>query len=94
MVKYLQARIETRGNRRTQHREAIMSAQGKDLPSEKELLTIIDKLLAREGDFTTPKSKMVFLNKLHKYQKMLLAIRDGHPEKWPEYEMTPSAQSA
>jgi hypothetical protein len=64
-----------------------MSTLDTNLPSEKELLSIISKLQAREDDFTTPKSKMVFLNKLHKYQKMLLAIRDGHPEKWPEYSM-------
>jgi hypothetical protein len=66
-----------------------MPALDTNLPSEKELVSIISKLQAREHDFTTPKSKMAFLNKLHKYQKMLLAIQDGHPEKWPEYSMPP-----
>jgi len=65
-----------------------------DLPTEKELLTLIAKLRSREGDFTTPKSKMVFLNKLHKYQKMLIATRDGHPERWAEYEMPHAGEAA
>jgi len=65
-----------------------MTKLNQDLPSEKELEVLIDKLRSREGDFTTPKSKMAFLNKLHKYQKMLLATRDGQPERWAEYEMT------
>lgn len=62
-----------------------MSAQDEKLLSEPEIVSIIERLKAREKDFTTPKSKMVFLNKLHKYQKMLVATRNGHPEKWPEY---------
>ena len=51
--------------------------QHDNLPSE--------KLKARERDFTTPKSRMTFLNKLYKYQKMLHATRDGQPERWREY---------
>jgi len=65
-----------------------MPANESPLLSEKEIQSIITNLLAKEGEFTTPKSKMAFLNKLHKYQKMLLAVQDGHPEKWPEYEMS------
>ena len=71
-----------------------MATLEQNLPSEKELESIIDKLRAREGDFTTPKSKMAFLNKLHQYQKMLLATRDGHPEKWPEYDMSEAGEAA
>jgi hypothetical protein len=71
-----------------------MTTDNKNPHSAKEIESMIDKLRAREGDFTTPKSKMVFLNKLHKYQKMLLALQDGHPDKWPEYEMPTSQQSA
>lgn len=66
-----------------------MSAQDEKLLSEPEIVSIIERLKAREKDFTTPKSKMVFLNKLHKYQKMLVATRNGHPEKWPEYTQAP-----
>lgn len=71
-----------------------MSKTIQELPTEKELLELIDKLRSREGDFTTPKSKMAFLNKLHKYQKMLMATRDGHPEKWAEYEMPQATEAA
>lgn len=71
-----------------------MPAKAKNLPTEKEIKDRINKLLAKEHDFTTPKSKMVFLNKLHQYQKMLLAIRDGHPDKWPEYGMSAATYTA
>jgi len=79
-----------RGNIPQQNGDPIMATSEKSLPSEKEIKSIIDNLLAKEQDFTTPKSKMVFLNKLHKYQKMLLALQDGHPENWPQYAMTSS----
>jgi hypothetical protein len=62
-----------------------MPAQHCNLPSEMELVSIIEKLKSRESDFTTPKSRMIFLNKLYKYQKMLHATRDGQPERWREY---------
>lgn len=71
-----------------------MSLQAQTLPSEEEIVSIIERLSAREGDFTTPKSKMAFLNKLHQYQMMLAAVRDGQPEKWPEYVMQPARKSA
>lgn len=62
-----------------------MSLNHEPVPTEAEIVSIIEQLKAHESDFTTPKSRMVFLNKLYKYQKMLSAIRDGQPEKWREY---------
>jgi hypothetical protein len=59
--------------------------QPQHMPSESEIVSIIENLKERERDFTTPRSRMAFLNKLYKYQKMLQATRDGQPERWREY---------
>ncbi len=63
----------------------FMKLQQENPVVESEIVSIIAKLKARERDFTIPKSRMAFLNKLHKYQMMLQATRDGQPEKWREY---------
>jgi hypothetical protein len=55
------------------------------MPSEAKIVSIIENLRAHEKDFTTPRARMCFLNKLYKYQKMLQATRDGQPELWREY---------
>lgn len=64
-----------------------MKAPTNDFSSEEEIQAIIDKLLDKRDQLTTPRAEQAFLAKLSKYHLLLEAFRDGHRKRWQEYDI-------
>ena len=64
-----------------------MKIQNRTFSSEQEIQAVIEKLLEKESEFSTPRAQKAFVAKLTRYHRLLQAFRDGHPDKWRDYSI-------